>query len=68
VIDKSATLFNIRVVSYTVRDGPTAVDDGIFEPGQEIVLSNVKLTNTGGLNLPEGSYLRCPFLFWKLFN
>lgn len=33
VIDRSPTRFNIRVLSYTVIDGPSAVDDGIFEPG-----------------------------------
>lgn len=33
IIDRSHTRFNVRVISYTVVDGPSAVDDGIFEPG-----------------------------------
>jgi hypothetical protein len=58
VIKKTTERYNVRLVSYTVRDASGAVPDEIFEPGQEIVVSNIKVTNTGGMDLPAGAKIR----------
>ena len=34
------------------------IDDGVFEPGEQIVLHNVTILNDGGLTLPSGAFLK----------
>jgi hypothetical protein len=34
------------------------IDDGIFEPGEEVYFTNFKLKNIGGLTLPEGATVK----------
>jgi hypothetical protein len=38
ILDRSSKRFNARVLSYSVIDAPSAVDDGIFEPGKSPLL------------------------------
>jgi hypothetical protein len=39
-------IFSLEVKSFNVSEGPTAIQDGIFEPGQEIVISDIFVSNS----------------------
>ncbi len=52
--EQSSTRYNIRTNTYTVVG---AIDDNIFEPGEELVIDNMSISNDGGLILPEGCNL-----------
>jgi hypothetical protein len=50
-LHQAGTRYDVEVTSLKVK---AAVDDGIFEPNDEIVVSEVRVANSGGLPLPEG--------------
>jgi hypothetical protein len=56
-IETSNDRFNVAVTSYLVRDEN---DDGIYEPGSEVIVTNVRSINNGGLTLPPGAVLQFP--------
>eukprot|EP01098_Paradermamoeba_levis_P015659 TRINITY_DN8071_c0_g2_i1.p1 TRINITY_DN8071_c0_g2~~TRINITY_DN8071_c0_g2_i1.p1 ORF type:complete len:1022 (+),score=240.84 TRINITY_DN8071_c0_g2_i1:1250-4315(+) len=50
-IESSPKKYNPEVTHYTVRG---EIDDGVFEPNEFILISDVTIVNTGGLTLPAG--------------
>jgi hypothetical protein len=56
-IEQSFHKFNLVVDSYSVRG---ELDDGIFEPGERVIVENVHVRNNGGLSLPAGALLVFP--------
>jgi hypothetical protein len=56
-IEQSYYKFNLCVDTFTIRG---ELDDGIFEPGERVVIENIQVTNNGGLTLPAGSLLWFP--------
>jgi len=53
--EKSPFLFNVNIDSFEVEG---VDDDGILEPGENIVIKGIKLSNTGGMELPEDCILK----------
>jgi hypothetical protein len=49
LLEQGPTRYNVRVESYTVHG---IIEDGIFEPGEEIVIRNVRVVNDGSLSVP----------------
>lgn len=47
--------YNPKVTSFKVRG---EIDDGIFEPGETVVIEEVEIVNDGDLTLPEGCCLQ----------
>ena len=57
VLYQAGTRYDAGVTSYNVT---SAIDDGIFEPNERILVSGVTVFNDGGLPLPEGASLFMP--------
>uniref|UniRef100_A0A7S1PJP0 DUF7932 domain-containing protein n=1 Tax=Percolomonas cosmopolitus TaxID=63605 RepID=A0A7S1PJP0_9EUKA len=55
VIESACCLYSPRVTHFCVTP---LEDDGIFEPGDWIKISNICIGNTGDLTLPPGAILR----------
>jgi len=54
LIEEGNSCFNVRIEGCAVR---ALNDDGIIEPGEELLLENISLKNIGGISLPEGCRL-----------
>eukprot|EP01125_Pyxidicula_operculata_P015263 TRINITY_DN5167_c0_g1_i2.p1 TRINITY_DN5167_c0_g1~~TRINITY_DN5167_c0_g1_i2.p1 ORF type:complete len:1347 (+),score=382.77 TRINITY_DN5167_c0_g1_i2:178-4041(+) len=52
--ESSSEIYRISFVSFTLSDGVEELQDGIFEPGQQILISNIVVRNDGGLTIPFG--------------
>ena len=52
VLYESATRYDITVTNFNVT---SAIDDGIFEPNEQISVSGCCVVNSGGLPLPSGA-------------
>jgi hypothetical protein len=52
--EKSSEKFLLRIVSLTICDD---YNDGLFSPGETIVIKDIVVMNCGGLTLPEGAKL-----------
>ena len=52
VLYESATRYDIEVTNFSVI---SAIDDGIFEPNERIIVSGCCVVNSGGLPLPSGA-------------
>ena len=59
IIDQGSSLFDLAVTSFQLF---AVEDDGIFEPGESVFISNVTVTNTGGMILPPGTMIQFPTL------
>lgn len=55
VIEQGRNGYNLRLVSFDVVD---SMNDGIFEPLEEIIITNIALRNDGDMTLPAGSIFR----------
>ena len=51
VLHESPTRYDAQINGYDVA---SAIDDGIFEPNERILVSGCRVLNTGGLPLPSG--------------
>jgi len=49
LIEQGPTRYNVRVSRYTVQG---IIDDGIFEPGEEIAIRDIQILNDGSLTVP----------------
>lgn len=46
--------FNLQLLSYDISDiGPGGNNDGIFEPGEQLTISNIRVKNTARMPSPE---------------
>ena len=52
VLYESATRYDIEVTNFNVI---SAIDDGIFEPNERVLVSGCCVVNSGGLPLPSGA-------------
>ncbi len=57
ILHQSATRYDAEITTFKIA---SAVDDGIFEPNEKITISDVIVTNSGGLPLPENASLFMP--------
>eukprot|EP01080_Neovahlkampfia_damariscottae_P005288 gene5288-8906_t len=55
LLEKSSDLYTIHIESFDIKP---VIDDGIFEPEEEIELTNFLITNKGGLTLPDGAFVK----------
>ena len=52
VIEAGVVGYNLRLVSMEIID---SMNDGVFEPLEEIIITNVTLLNDGDMSVPNGS-------------
>ena len=57
VLYESATRYDAEVTAFNVTSG---IDDGVFEPNEQILVSKCCVINKGGLPLPSGATLFMP--------
>ena len=57
ILYESATRYDAKVTNFNVT---SAIDDGIFEPNEQILVSKCCVVNTGGLPLPSGAIVFMP--------
>ena len=53
VLCQASTRYDLKLESLEIH---SAVDDGIFEPNEQVLINGVLVTNTGGLPLPAGTH------------
>ena len=58
VIESSGLKYETTVCGYRIRGKD--LDDGIFEPGERIIIDQVVICNTGEITLPPGALLHFP--------
>ncbi len=51
---KGKNIYNVKVSSFSVIDEN---NDGIFEPGEKFIVSNIRLNNVGAMNAPAGTLI-----------
>jgi len=54
IIEQSNEKYNLKMINFDIIG---LTDNDIYEPGESISFQNIKIKNTGGLTLPEGSIL-----------
>ena len=57
IISKSDQRYDAEVVGYKVR---SSNNDGIFEPNEEIIITELQILNSGGMPIPEGATVFFP--------
>lgn len=57
VIESASSMYDIKIISFDVC--MVEPYTGIVQPGQCLIIKNIKLSNDGGLVLPKGARLTC---------
>ncbi len=57
IISKSDQRYEAEVIGYKVR---SSNNDGIFEPNEQIIISELQILNSGGMPIPEGATVFFP--------
>lgn len=58
VVQRSHTTPTLKVVAFDIRSADH--DDGIFQPGENITISNIVIENDGEIDVPKGAILSFP--------